>query len=128
MTFEIPANFCKGKPKMPEVGPSTELVDLVSGESWLLLQVAEVNQVYVQIWPADLTVRSFLSFVDFIKGLTCVNDCSERNIRLIQDFVSGFKSRGYETKPNVSCKEQPQENNPTYDQRGAQKCLNASIL
>lgn len=77
---------------MPEVGPSTELVDLVSGESWLLLQVAEVNQVYVQIWPADLTVRSFLSFVDFIKGLTCVNDCSERNIRLIQDFVSGFKS------------------------------------
>ena len=113
---------------MPEVGPSTELVDLVSGESWLLLQVAEVNQVYVQIWPADLTVRSFLSFVDFIKGLTCVNDCSESNIRLIKDFVSGFKSRGYETKPNVKNKDQPQENNPTYDQRGAQKCLNASIL
>ena len=37
-------------------------------------------------------IESFAKFKLFVKQLTCVNDCAERNIRLIQDFMSGYKS------------------------------------
>ena len=34
---------------------------------------------------------SFDTFKDFVKKIACVNDCAERNIRLIQDFVGAYK-------------------------------------
>ena len=30
-------------------------------------------------------------FIKFVKQLNCVNDFAERNICLVQDFVSGYK-------------------------------------
>ena len=32
------------------------------------------------------------SYISFVKGLPCVNDCSERNVRLVQDYIDGYHS------------------------------------
>ena len=43
-------------------------------------------------WIKGEGIESFAKFKLFVKQLTCVKDCAERNIRLIQDFISGYKS------------------------------------
>ena len=90
--FDVPDEFSVGKPKLPVVSKSTELNQLVGPQSWLLLKVADVPDGEVVKWIKGEGIESFAKFKLFVKQLTCVNDCAERNIRLIQDFISGYKS------------------------------------
>ena len=84
--------FKTGKPKLPVISESTELWELVGPESWLLLKIAEVPDGEVELWRKEKALKSLDLFKKFVKNLICVNDCAERNIRLIQDFVGGYKS------------------------------------
>jgi hypothetical protein len=36
------------------------------------------------------SIESFCEFNEFIKNLSVTNDCAERNISLIQQFISAF--------------------------------------
>lgn len=88
----VPDKFTMEKPELPVISSSTELSDLVGPQSWLLLKVAEVPDGEVEQWIKGEAMQSFDMFKQFIKQNACVNDCAERNIRLIQDFVGGYKS------------------------------------
>lgn len=85
-----PDVFEKGKPKLPDITPETKLSDLVGPQSWQILQVAGVGRSDIEAWAETGEVNS--SFVKFVRQLTCVNDCSERNIRLVQEYCATFHS------------------------------------
>jgi len=55
------------------------------------LKVADALKVEVEKWKRGEANQSFDTFKHFVKKIACVNDCAERNIRLIQDFVGGYK-------------------------------------
>ena len=90
--YGVPDKFKTGKPKLPVISESTELWELVGPESWLLLKIAEVPDDEVELWRKEKAFKSLNLFKKFVKNLTCVNDCAEKNIHLIQDFVGGYKS------------------------------------
>lgn len=78
------------KPILPTISSDTKLPDLLGPESWHLLEVAGVSRSDVQSWAETGVVDK--SFVTWVKQLTAVNDCAERNIRLVQDFCYSYKS------------------------------------
>ena len=92
LEFEVPDSFIMGKPRLPIITVSTELVQLIGPQSWILLKVADIPAEEVTKWIHGEAQESLDKFKMFVKGNTCVNDCSERNIRLIQDFVAGYKN------------------------------------
>ena len=77
---------------LPIILEDTKLVDLVGPQSWILLKVAGVPDGEVDEWIQELVeTPSYSEFQFWLRSLTCVNDCAERNIRLIADFVSSYK-------------------------------------
>ena len=99
LQYDVPDQFRLGKPELPIISRSTELTELVTPESWILLKVAEVADEDVEKWVKGEASDSYEKFKCFIKNNICVNDCAERNIRLIQDFVDSYKSE--DMKQNV---------------------------
>lgn len=85
LSQEAPESFRYSKPELPNLSRSTRLVDLVGPHSWHLLQVAGIKTDDVKQWIKARDVPETLK--SFVKSLASVNDCSERNIRLIQDFI-----------------------------------------
>ena len=78
--FYIPNEFRVGKPELPVVSKDTELSQLVGPQSWLLLKVADVPDGEVIKWIKGEGIESFDKFKIFVKQMTCVNVCAERNI------------------------------------------------
>ena len=78
------------------------LEDLVTEESWLLFIHLNMTE-NVKDWHSangefeDL--NSFKDFVDFVEKLSVTNDCAERNIGLIQDFIN--TSQNEDQRQNV---------------------------
>ena len=89
---EVPDQFRMGKPELPVILMSTELSELVGPQSWFIVKVAEVPMEELEKWKRGEATQSFDTFKNFVKKIPCVNDCDERNIRLIQDFIGGYKS------------------------------------
>lgn len=87
----VPEEFKTGKPELPVILRSTALSDLVGPQSWLLLKVAGVPSEEVEKWTKGESSQSLDVFKTFVKNIECTNDCAERNVRLIQDFVNGYK-------------------------------------
>ena len=96
LQYDVPDQFRLGKPELPIISRSTELTELVTPESWILLKVADED---VEKWVKGEASDSYEKFKCFIKNNICVNDCAERNIHLIQDFVDSYKS--VDMKQNV---------------------------
>ena len=90
--FDVPEKFHIGKPDLPVITQSTELTELVGSQSWILFKVAEIPVGEVEKWIKGDASQSFDIFKRFLKSIECVNDCAERNIRLISDFVGGYRS------------------------------------
>ena len=87
---QAPGIYEVRKPILPTISSDTKLPDLLGPESWHLLEVAGVSRSYVQSRAETGVVDE--SFVTWVKQLTAVNDCAERNIRLVQDFCYSYKS------------------------------------
>ena len=85
-----PETYAFEKPVLPTILSSTKLPDLIGPKSWFLLQVAKVDRTDIQAWAVNGMVDQ--SFVTWVKQLTVVNDASERNVRLVQDFCDSYKS------------------------------------
>ena len=85
-----------GKPKFPDtISETTRLGDLVTGDSWFIVQLLEMNMDFldddVDNWPGH---PSFL----ISKKMTClnvVNDSAERNVKLSSDFLIVPSSEEY---------------------------------
>jgi hypothetical protein len=88
----VPEEFNMGKPELPVVTSSTELCDLVGPQSWLLLRIAGIPTGEVEKWIDGGANQSLDVFKNFVRNIECTNDCAERNIKLIQDFVSGYRN------------------------------------
>ena len=92
MKHIIPKEFCIGKTDLPVITSWTELCDLMGPGSWLLLKVFGISSDEVESWIKGMAGESIHVFKTFVQNIHCNNNCAERNIRLIQDFVSGYKS------------------------------------
>jgi len=92
MEQPVPHELFMGKPELPVVTACTKLSDLIGPQSWLLLTVAGIPGGEVEKWIKVDASQSLDLFKSFVKNIECTNDCAERNIRLIQDFVNGYKS------------------------------------
>ena len=91
---DIPEEFFLGKPTLPELSEETNLPDLIGDQSWSLLSFLSIGKEEVKTWlEADVSTNmSYQKFVQFMKNLETVNDCAERNVKLIQDYVMASKS------------------------------------
>ena len=87
LTFEVPSSFRSGRSVLPLIKEDTTLTDLVGPNSWHLLQISSFSHEDVVGWLAGHEVSD--KFIQFVKLLTCVNDCAKRNICLLKDFISG---------------------------------------
>ena len=92
LEFDVSKKFKVSKPQLPTLQESTELFDLVGPQSWVLLKVADIDTTELESWVEDQNTPSLESFISFVKNSMWVNDCAERNIRLIQNFVNSHKS------------------------------------
>ena len=87
---QAPQIYAVKKPVLPIITHFTKLPDLIGPQSWYLLEVAGVSRFDVQTWAKTGDVDE--AFITWVKQLTAVNDCAERNIRLVQDFCYSYKS------------------------------------
>jgi hypothetical protein len=100
LRFPIPedGDIAIGKPEPVLILPDTEIQELVTSESWFLFKILELSE-EVRVWYqyASLSqplenLKSFQSFCFFVDHLAVTNDCSERNICLIQNYVQSSTS------------------------------------
>ena len=98
---EIPDEFSSGKPSLPKLSTSSKLEDFIGEDSWFIFVVLNIPKHEVGAWlDGDLEDHvSFRTFSQFIRGLHSTNDCAERNIKLIQDFV--MSSKNEEMRQNI---------------------------
>ena len=93
--FDVPAleDININKPIPVTIVETTKLTDLVTQESWFLFIVEDlVEEVRKWVLSAEKgedlqSIESFCEFNEFIKNLSVTNDCAERNISLIQQFI-----------------------------------------
>lgn len=73
----------------------TNLRDIAGEKSWKIFNDLEISQDCdwlinpIEEWDDH---QSFRDFKKFVSGLACVNDTSERKIKLIQDYVGSSMS------------------------------------
>ena len=96
--FPIPKEFMKEKPKMPVITPLIALSDLVGNQSWILFHLAQVTHDQVKA-AAEGDFSLLENFQLFVKVIEVPNNCAERNIKLIQDFLISYRNE--EHKQNV---------------------------
>ena len=90
MKHTIPKEFCTGKTDLPAITSWTELCDLTDPGRWLLRKLS-ASLIVVESWIKGMAGESIHVFKTLVQNIHCNNNCTERNIRLIQDFVSGYK-------------------------------------
>ena len=70
------------------VTKETKLQDLIGPESWILFQILGVEKKDVESWKTNMTSNhSYNKLCNCVQNTECVNDCSEQNIKLVQEFV-----------------------------------------
>ena len=100
-----PETFRRGPPtKVLNLDFNSTLPNLVGPESWILFDIVNVSKEDVYQWIKGDSgswenLESYRKFVQFVKNMQVTNDCAERNIRLIQDFV--FASKSEDQRQNV---------------------------
>ena len=68
-------------------------------ESWFIFLKLDISASEVMSWlkddKFDENGLKYKVFKSFVSNMICVNDCAERNIRLIQDFVKDSRKDGH---------------------------------
>lgn len=96
MDHKVPdiTEISKTAPEKVVVTDDTTLESLITQESWLIFLLLGIESKVEKWWIATTEgvdfqkMDSFKWFEEFIRNLSCTNDCAERNIGLIQKFVS----------------------------------------
>ena len=101
LKYDVPDEFQMGKPALPKVTETSQLADFVGENSWQLFHILGISKEEVINWVSGNLEDSlsYIMFKDFVLKLHSTNDCSERNVKLIQDFVMSSKSE--EMRQNI---------------------------
>ena len=89
MKYTVPEEFCMGKQDLLVITSLTELCDLIRPYSWLLLKVLGTSS---DTWIKGEVGESIHVLKTLVENIRCNNNCAERNIRLMKDFVCGYRS------------------------------------
>ena len=94
---KYPESLSEFRPQKPmlrnniELKGDTLLRELIGSKSWFLFSMLQIKFDEVRSWVTnDVLNKSSIGFVrfkSFIDNIQCINDCSERNIQLVQDFI-----------------------------------------
>ena len=97
ITAGRPQDIGYQKPEMKTVildQPQVHLEDFVGEQSWLLFQLLAVNTDWMQTASIHWTQSDqYLRFVNIVKSLKVVNDCAERSIKDVTEFVNYARDR-----------------------------------
>ncbi len=78
-----------GLPTYPDLDPSTELSDLVTGKSWQLFTITGTGSEWltkpVSEWDSD---GEFVKARNFVLHVKTVNDTAERAVELASEYVN----------------------------------------
>ena len=89
LTFSPPEQYQLGKPKFPEIKPGTKLVDLVGSKSYMLFSILGVDYMWLTKDPKDWQEdEEYQKAEKFVRTVKTVNDCAERNVKMISDFAT----------------------------------------
>ena len=90
-----PQNFPPQKPEMKAHLLNNEDVELhsfVGERSWLLFERMNVDTEWMQLPPSDWTGDpSYMAFKDDVDSLNVVNDCAERSVKDVTEFINYAK-------------------------------------
>lgn len=82
-----------GKPTFPTVDASTRLADLVSGDSWFMMNLLGIDASFLDLpvseWPQT---DAYIDGQRKVQSVNVVNDCAERGIKLTSDFLNAGRS------------------------------------
>ena len=84
-----------GKPKFPELSPTTRLADLANPDCWLGMHQLNIDPAFLSLTVEDwATSASFQAGVVNVRAtaINVVNDCAKRGVKLTSDFVAAAKS------------------------------------
>ena len=90
LSHQVPDSFTVGYPEINlPISEIKELSDLIGPDSWFLIKLSKITdmswlQEKVENWWMN---SSYQRFKKFITKLSVVNDCAERGVKLIQEFV-----------------------------------------
>ena len=82
-----------GKPTFPKVDASTHLADLVSGDSWFIMDSLGIEASFLEL-PVSEWQRNdaYLDGQRKVHSINVLNDCAERGIKLTSDFLTAGRS------------------------------------
>ena len=94
LLHKVPETFSVGYPEIQSLEQIKDLSDLVGPESWFIFRVAGLDEVAwlnekVEDWP---NFPSYKELKMFISRISVVNDCSERGVKLIQEYVDSARN------------------------------------
>ena len=69
-----------------------------------MIKFAGIEPDEVERWITYNTILSPV-FKDFIQRIECTNDCAERNIKLAQEFIMGYKKEDMTKKTMLFARE-----------------------
>lgn len=89
LSHKVPETVSVGYPQTKCLEEVEDLSDLVGPESWFIFRAADVDEVgwlveNVDDWP---NFPSYKKLKDFISKMSVVNDCSERGVKIIQEYI-----------------------------------------
>ena len=82
-----------GKPKFPTLSTTTSLAVLVNPNCWLGMHKMKINPVFLPLDVGDWAANeAFQMGLLNVRAINVVNDCTERGVKLISDFVATAKN------------------------------------
>ena len=90
LTFEheIPVSYPLVKPTFPEISESTNIVDLVSKESFMFFTILKTDWQWLHLSPLQWEDNpSYKEAETFVRTVKVLNDLAERGIKLITDYA-----------------------------------------
>ena len=88
LTFSQPEKIKIGKPKFPEIKPTTKLIDLLGQNSYLLFNLLGVDSNWLCKNPTDWGKdEDYRKMREYVRTVKTVNDCAEWGVKLITDYA-----------------------------------------
>ena len=90
---QVPEQFQTGYEALPDIAGFKYMSDLIGPNSWYLLKLANIDgywlKKHVSVWQDS---QDYGKFKEFISKMSVVNDCSERGVKLVQDYIDSARN------------------------------------
>ena len=90
---QVPEQFETGYEALPDIAGFEDMSDLIGPNSWYLLELANIHgdwlKKHVSVWQDS---QDYAKFKEFISNMSVVNDCSERGVKLVQEYIDSARN------------------------------------